>query len=153
MANLLGGGGMRFFVCERASECYTGCDSLSLPDALRMCVCVGLPPLDRVSLMTQSPAFSAQNSVSSAFTKERAIRSKPPGPTQRLQCSTPPDNASIFKCFIYTHPFSYLRTLILCQRGFFIAKKNSMARFVEVLKKQENLQKFIKLAKLVSKTS
>lgn len=64
------------------------------------CACV-CSPLDRVSLMTQSPAFSAQNSVSSAFTKERAIRSKPPGPTQRLQCSTQRDNASIFKCFIY----------------------------------------------------
>lgn len=63
-----------------------------------LCVC---SPLDRVSLMTQSPAFSAQNSVSSAFTKERAIRSKPPGPTQRLQCSARRDNASIFKCFLY----------------------------------------------------
>lgn len=60
------------------------------------CVCVCVPPLDRVSLMTQSPAFSAQNSVSSAFTKDRAIRSKPPGPTQRLQCSTQRDNTSIF---------------------------------------------------------
>lgn len=75
-----------------------------------LCACLCVPPLNRVSLMTQSPAFSAQNSVSSAFTKDRAIRSKPPGPTQRLQCSTPRDNASIFKSFIYTHPFSYLRT-------------------------------------------
>lgn len=61
-----------------------------------MSVCVRESSLlDRVSLMTQSPAFSAQNSVSSAFTKARAIRSKPPGPTQRLQCSTLKDNSSI----------------------------------------------------------
>lgn len=46
-----------------------------------VCVCVCAPSWTGCLFMTQSPAFSAQNSVSSAFTKAWAIRSKPPGLT------------------------------------------------------------------------
>lgn len=104
---------------------FRGIGDLSVRFWVCLCVCARThlwvsvcSLLDRVSLMTQSPAFSAQNSVSSAFTKAWAIRSKPPGPTQRPQCSTSKDNSSILSVTYIPAHFLIESLSVQTQRDF-----------------------------------